>query len=132
MIDHLIKFGDTWLPEELLMSDGWQPVPNQRTELQAFRDANINLHRVTSANYKTSLTITLTPMNKTDKERVQAIIKSGMVNEIERKVLVTYWNDEDNQYKTGYFYIPDISFQTLGFFGGERWYKSVTIQLIEY
>ena len=149
--DNLIKFGDTWLPNEYLLADGYESTPNQRTELDAFRDANVLLHRVTSSNYKalqshrqillhritssnhkTNLSFTLCPLTLTDKQYVQSIINGGMENSTERKVLVTYWNDETNSYETGHFYIHDVTYQIMGYYGGERWYKSVTYELTEY
>lgn len=134
MSDNLIKFGNTWLPLSYLLADGYESTPNQRTELEAYRDADIYLHRVTSPNHKTILTLNFCPMCKSDKENVQAIIysASSMINETERKVYVTYWNEEANEYTSGYFYISDITFKLLGFFGGERWYKSFTVKLTEY
>lgn len=132
MSEYLLKFGETELPNDYITSDGYTDIPNQRTELKAYRDANILLHRVTSPNFKTTIMFTTCPMSLSDKVRFQAIIESGMINHIERKVRVTYYNDETNEYETGDFYISDPTFSSLGYFGGERWYKSVTYQLTEY
>lgn len=132
MTNYLIKFGVTELPNRLIMADGYSVTPNMRTELEAFRDVDISLHRVTSPNFKTKITLTLTPMSQTDRTLVQSIINGATLIATERKVLVTYWNEEEGQYKSGDFYITDTTFQTLGSFGGERWYKSTTYELIEY
>lgn len=132
MSEYLLKFNGTVLPTKYIASDGYVTTPNQRTELEAYRDANILLHRVTSTNFKTTIMLTTTPMSLSDKRNFQEIIESGMINSIERKVVVTYWNDETNSYTTGYFYISDPTYSTLGYFGGERWYKPVTYQLTEY
>lgn len=130
--DNLIKFGDTWLPNEYITEDGYVVTPNQRTELEAYRNADVLLHRVTSPNFKTSITLTLCPMSLTEKMTVQSIINSAMIVPTERKVAVTYWNDETNTYETGDFYISDVTYSVMGYYGGERWYKSVTYQLTEY
>ncbi len=132
MSEYLLKFGNTELPNKYITSDGYVDTPNQRTELEAYRDANILLHRVTSPNFKTTIMFTTCPMSLSDKKKFQNIINSGMINSTERKVCVTYYNDETNEYETGDFYISDPTFGTLGYFGGERWYKSVTYQLTEY
>lgn len=132
MSTFLIKFGSAELPNNFLTNDGYVTTPNQRTELEAYRDANVELHRNTSSEYKTSIRLTFCPMSQSDKELLLSIISSGMINEIERKVKVRYWNEEINDYKDGYFYISDITYSTLGFFGGEKWYKSFTCQLTEY
>lgn len=131
-MDHLIKFGSDWLPNEFLTADGFEVIPNQRTDLEAYRDTNIDLHRVTSSNFKTTINLTLCPMSLTEKRQVFSIINAGIVNSTERKVYAEYYNDETDSIESGYFYMPDITFKTLGFFGGERWYASTTIKLIEY
>ena len=51
----LIKFGNTVLPNKYL--EKYKSTPNQRLELDASRDATALLHRQTSPNYKTSLTV---------------------------------------------------------------------------
>ena len=55
----LIKFGNVILPNSFIMADGWESVPNQRVEVAAYRDANVLLHRETSENFKTKLTLTI-------------------------------------------------------------------------
>ncbi len=132
MSDYLIKFGSTVLPNEYITSDGYAATPNQRTELEAYRDADVLLHRVTSPNYKTSITLTLCPMSASEKQAVQETIDSGVINDVERKVNVTYWNDETNAYATGNFYISDVTYTPMGYYGGEKWYKSITYTLTEY
>ena len=49
----LLKIGDVQLPNSFIVADGWDSTPNQRTEIDAYRDANVLLHRETSSNYKT-------------------------------------------------------------------------------
>lgn len=131
MNDYLLKFGNTILPSKYIMSDGYVITPNQRTELEAYRDADIELHRVTSRNFKTSISLTTCPMSLSDKIEFQSIIEADM-EIIERKVRITYWNDETNEYSVGDFYVSDTTFSILGYFGGERWYKPATFQFIEY
>lgn len=132
MSEYLIKFGSTEFPNKYITSDGYNTTPNQRTELEAYRDADIELHRVTSPNFKTSIQLTLCPMSASEKQEVQDIIKNSMINTDERKVNITYWNEEINSYSNGYFYISDVTYNLMGFYGGEKWYKSVTYQLTEY
>ena len=51
----LIKFGDVILPNAFLLADGWESTPNQRLEIDAYRDANALLHRETAKDFKTKL-----------------------------------------------------------------------------
>ena len=74
MSEYLLKFGNTELPNKYITSDGYVDTPNQRTELEAYRDANILLHRVTSPNFKTTIMFTTCPMSLSDKKKFQNII----------------------------------------------------------
>ena len=132
----LIKFGSQIMPNNFLVTEGWETTPNQRTELDAYRDGNNLLHRETSENYKTKIVMSVADLDLEEKIRFQQIIHSGMINERERKVDVTYWNDEINEYvtsRTG-FYIPDIKWviEKIDEEKKNIHYKQFTITLIEY
>ena len=129
---YLLKFGNEIFPNKYLLADGYQSTPNQRTELEAYRDADILLHRATSPNLKTKLIFSVCPMPLPDKENLQIIINNSMISTVERKCRVEYFNAETNSYATGIFYISDVTYQTMGFFGGERWFSSVQYELTEY
>lgn len=132
----LIKFGVTIMPNEFLVAEGWESTPNQRTEIDAYRDGNNLLHRETSENYKSKIVMSVRDLTLDEKITFQAIINSGMISEKERKVDVTYWNDETNQYVTSAtgFYIPDIQWKIKRIDETEKqiYYKEFTITLIEY
>lgn len=132
----LIKFGEQIMPNEFLLAEGWEATPNQRTELDAYRDGNNLLHRETSENYKTKIVMSVSDLDLAEKIRFQEIINSGMIDAKERKVNVTYWNDETNQYVTSPtgFYIPDIKWviENLDEEKKNIHYKKFTITLIEY
>ena len=70
----LIKFGDVVLPNSFLLADGWESTPNQRVEIDAYRDANILLHRETSPNFKTKLTLNIREMNLEERRAWNNII----------------------------------------------------------
>lgn len=132
----LIKFGSQVLPNDFLLLEGWSATPNQRAEVDAYRDGNFLLHRETCENFKTKITMSVREMELEDKIRFQSIINSGMVDIVQRKVDVTYWNDETNQYVTSQtgFYIPDIVWNMKRIDEEECliFYKDFTITLIEY
>ena len=62
---------------------------------------------------------------------IQDIMKSGLINEVERKYRVTYWNDETNTYTTGEFYVPDIEFKRKRIENGTIYYGPIRIALVE-
>ena len=114
----------------------YKSTPNQRLELDASRDATALLHRQTSPNYKTSLTVPIRKLYLGEKIVVKAIIDAGIVSggERERKVSVTYWNGEEMDYKSGVFYIADIEY-TISHVNERKLdmvYEPFDIQLTEY
>lgn len=130
---YLLKFGNVQFPLKYLMVSSYSVTPDQRTELQTFRTQDNLLHRVINPSYKTRIEFQTIPnMNDQEKVNMFDIIKSGLVSEMERKFKVEYWNDESNSYKTGHFYMPDITFTIKQVDGSNLIYDSVNISLIEY
>ena len=132
----LIKFGEQVMPNSFLSLEGWEATPNQRTELDAYRDGNNLLHRETSENFKTKIVLSVHELELDEKILFQSIINSGMIDSTQRKVNVTYWNDETNQYVTSAtgFYIPDIKWKIkrIDEAANQMYYKDFTLTLIEY
>lgn len=133
----LIKFGDVILPNSFILADGWEATPNQRVEIDAYRDANVMLHRETSENFKTSLALTIRPLNLEEMAAFKNVIGLAtldIVNKIQRRVTVTYWNDEEMDYKTATMYMPDVTYtiHTVDEVERDIEYNGFTIELIEY
>lgn len=63
----LIKFGNQIMPNGYLVTEGWKATPNQRVELDAYRDGNNLLHRETSENFKTKIIMAVAELNLEDK-----------------------------------------------------------------
>lgn len=130
----LIKFGNTALPNNYL--EKYKETPNQRLELDAYRDVAALLHRETSPNYKSKIVVPIRKLYLGEKIVLKAIVDSGAVSdgERERKVSVTYWNSEEMDYKSGVFYMPDIEY-TITHVDIRKFnmvYEPFEIQLIEY
>lgn len=109
----LIKFGNVQLPNSFLVADGWESTPNQRMELDAYRDANVLLHRETAANYKTKIKLNIRELTLAERVALDNVIGLATLPSTDarqRKVTVTYWNDESLSYVTGIFYIPDLTY----------------------
>lgn len=129
---YLLSFGSVSLPNRYIAQGTYSITPNQRTELSAYRDNNNNLQRATSPNFKTKITFSTTILELNDKINLQSIIASGIINNTERKVQVTYWNDETNSYHTSYFYIPDVTFTILDTLDSNIYYNPISYTFIEY
>lgn len=133
----LIKFGNVVLPNSYLLADGWESTPNQRVEVDAYRDSNMLLHRETSENFKTSLTLNIREMTLEEMAAFKNVIGLATLPESskkERKVSVTYWNDETLNYSTGEMYMPDITYSIHHVDESECdiEYNPFTLELIEY
>lgn len=109
----LLKFGSKVLPNKFLAYDDYTATPNQRTEVEAYRDLNNLLHRDTSPNFKTKIEFNTRPLWLSEKVEMQSVFASGLVNKGQRKYNVTYWDDEENTYKTGVFYMPDVDYKII-------------------
>ena len=132
---YLIKFTKTGrlFPHELIAKDTYQSTPLQRTEIKAYRDSNNGLHRVTSPNYKTKVTFqTLDDLSLSDMQTIRNLINSAYDNAQQRKLRVTYWDDELLNYRTMTAYIPDITYQPAKISSNDIKYAPVTFTFIEY
>ena len=133
----LIKFGDVVLPNSFLLADGWESTPNQRVEIDAYRDANILLHRETSPNFKTKLTLNIREMNLEERRAWNNIIGLAELPQTEknqRRVRCIYWNDETLEYSSGIFYMSDTiySIHTLSEQESDIDYNDFKVTLVEY
>lgn len=132
---YLLKFGNVVLPNKYLYYDSYSATPNQRTEIEAYRDDYTQeLFRTTSEGVKTKIEATIKPMWLEDKMEYMDIIKNGLVDKLQRKYEVTYWNDEDASYSTGHFYIPDTQFSIhrIDTEKNSMLYNAFKLTLIEY
>lgn len=133
----LIKFGDVVLPNSFILADGWESTPNQRVEIDAYRDANVLLHRETSENFKTSLSLNIRGMNLKEMAAFKAVIGLATLDvndKKQRRLMITYWNDEELDYKTAIMYMTDTSYSihTVSESRSDIEYNPFTIQFIEY
>lgn len=133
----LIKFGGVVLPNSFILADGWEDTPNQRVEISAYRDANVLLHRETSENFKTSLKLNIRGMDLSEMTAFKNVIGLATLDinsKKQRRLMVTYWNDEELAYKTATMYMPDVTYtiHTVDEASRDIFYNPFMIELIEY
>lgn len=127
---YLLKFGDQVFPNSYFLE--YSSTPDQRLDTDADRDNTGYLHRSTLPDGKTSIVFSTHIMELDDKIAMQQIFHSGLLNFTQRKYLVTYWNDETNDYDTGEFYMPDIKYTAMDADDSTIRYNPITITLTEY
>ncbi|MFQ9516716.1 MAG: DUF6711 family protein [Eubacterium sp.] len=130
---YLIKLGDTVFPNEYIAFDSYKSTDNQRTELKAYRNSSNNLIRQTSPNFKTKVEFnTISGLKLADMEKIKSIVDKATINNTERKVKVTYWNNEDLMYEQMRAYMPDIEHQIKKITKDDVIYNSKRLAFIQY
>lgn len=127
---YLLKFGNIIMPNGYFTE--YSSTPDQRLESDAERDNTGYLQRSTLPNGKTSITFSTHILHLDEKISFQNIINSSIINSVQRKCKVTFWDDEINDYKTSVFYIPDIEYQIIDASATDVRYNPISVELIEY
>lgn len=126
---------DEIFPLKYIQYDTWDAEPDHREEVKAYRnDYTRDLYRFTASGTKSSFAFTTTDNLKLrDREIIKAFFDRATVNAHERKVQLEYWNDEELQYKTGYFYIPNMNFKIKKIVNNnDLVYNSFKMEFVEY
>ncbi len=131
---YLLKSGNDIFPHKYIQVESWSTTPNQREEIKAYRDDNTrDLTRVTAAGRKTAIQFkTRAHLHLAEKQEIQNFFVSHEVDHAERKIQLTFWNDESNDYQTGYFYRPNMDFVIERITEDDIVYGEFTFDLVEY
>lgn len=130
---YLMKSFGTTFPHKYIQISTYQTTPSQRQDLDSYQDSKGNLHRTVVPHDRSKIVFkTIDDLKLAEKQEIQAFFNGAMTNARERKISLTYWNDEDNMYKMGSFYIPDVTYPIKRIMGNDIVYDSVEYHLIEY
>lgn len=110
-LGYLLSFNGTKLSNKYISFQSFKVSPDQRLEIEAYRDANSLLHRVTSSNFKTKIEFT-TRGSITLSEKIDMFneINQGLANKIQKSYNIEYWNDDTSSYENGLFYMPNVAY----------------------
>lgn len=129
---------DVPFPNRYIALDTWSSTPNQREEIKAYRDDNTrDLTRVTAQGKKSKFSFkTRKKLHLNEKKEIQKFFTDGEQqtggDPNQRKIQLTFWNDESNSYKTGYFYRPNMEFKIYKITDDDIIYDEMSFELIEY
>ncbi|MEA5059384.1 MAG: DUF6711 family protein [Candidatus Pelethousia sp.] len=129
---YLLRGGGATFPHRYINYNTYQATPNQRQDLDAYQDSLGNLHRNVVPHDRSKIIFKTLDVDLAGKQAIQAFFNAATINARERKCRLTYWNDEENTYKTGDFYIPDITFPVKEITASNIFYDELEIHLIEY
>lgn len=131
---YLLKVGADLFPLSFVFKESYEVTPNRRQDLNSTRNANGILQRTVLAHKPSTIKLTTKPMDNTELAEMMGLITSNFVVENERKVELTYYAPDIDGYKSGFFYIPDISFpiNMVDLDNNRILYNSFDLEFIEY
>ena len=130
----LIKIGNYEFPMKYIVEQSYDVTPHQRQDEEPWRNADGELNREVLENMPTSITFsTIGGMTNLEVAEIFRQIHNNYVNEKERKVLVTFYNPETDDYPDpAYMYLPNLHFPIDYIDGAAVYYNEITIELVGY
>lgn len=107
---YLLKIGGRTIPNKYIQYDSYTIQPNQRQDLDPYRDLDGVLHRNVVRNMPSVIKFNTKPMFEEDMQAFMGIINGGFSNRDERKGSIQYYDFETFSYKTGDFYMAQPEF----------------------
>lgn len=129
---YLIMLGTTKFPMKYIVASTYISSPNQRTELKAYTNAQNKLIRQTATRYRSKVEFETPPLFLDELQEIRNMLNKALINAVERKISVKYWNDEDLRYETMTCYMPDIDYKLKGEVNGTLLYEPIRLAFIEY
>lgn len=126
--NYVFKVGSLSFPLELIAPKGYDTVPNQRTDKNSFIDGDGNLDRkILPVKRSTVIIKTIEDLTEAQTLQIQALFPNRDL------VTASYWNKEDNAYKTATFYMPSINW-VIDYFDEDEQprYVGLTLEFIAY
>ena len=130
----LIKLSGDNFPLQYVFKESYKVTPNRRQDLDPYRDANGLLHRNTISHTATTIQFQTKPMWNDEFDAMMSFIRSRYTNSLEKKLHITYFSPDINDYKTGDFYVPDVEYNMdlVDTTRRKIFYLSTTLEFIEY
>lgn len=103
---YYIKVGNYTIPLTFMKLESYKSAPNQRQDLDSYRDANGYLHRNVLSHTATKLEFETPYLTFKDMRSLIQNIRANYTDDLARTVELTYYDEETDSYKTGTFYMP--------------------------
>ena len=120
-----VMIGENIVPNNVIAKGTYQFYKEKRITGTWKNAAQIEKQDVYSKR-KTVIQFSIIPMNLTDHEAIKWLFAS------QENLLVSYWDDYDCEYKTGYFYMERPQMSHSNSQGGSLFYEAIQIKLTEY
>lgn len=131
---YLIKLGEYEFPMKHIAEETYSATPHQRLELDAYRDNFGKLHREVVDNRPSVIKFgTISGITNKEVKEIFAQIYANYEDEAERKLKVTYYIPEKDDYsEPEYMYIPNMQFPIDFIDGDSVVYNSIEFSFIGY
>lgn len=130
---YLLSLNGTQFPLSYMNWESYKVVPNRRTDLNSAQNANGELVRYVVEHTRSTIEFETRPMWNADVDAMMRLIRNAYSNELEKKVSITYFCPDINDYKTGDFYLsPNTEFQILKIENNKLKYKPIKLYFVEY
>ena len=134
---YLIKVGGsngTILPMKFMKAESYKSTPAQRMESKATRDATGVLHRTTVEHTATKIEFETPVITNRDVVELMTLFRANWTNELERRLDIYYYNEEEDDYILADVYMPDIQFpiNRIDLNTNTVYYNSIRFAFIEY
>lgn len=103
---YFIKVGNYTIPLTFMKLESYKSAPNQRQDLDSYRDADGYLHRNVLSHTATKIEFETPYLTFKDMRTLIQNIRANYTDELARTVELTYYDEETDSYKTGTFYMP--------------------------
>lgn len=107
----LIRCGGTEIPMEYVSEKTYSVTPNQRLDLSAERDMTGVLHRDTVAHMPVKIEFETVMLDNAQAEHLNGIIQAAFTDARSRTLNISYYDPEENTYKTATCYMPDTEYK---------------------
>lgn len=101
-------------------------------DVDSYRDANGILHRNALSHVSYTISFDIRPVTNDEMEEFLSAIRSNFSSSLERKLSLTFYVPEDNNYVTADVYLPDIEFNINHIENYVIIYEKTTIKFIGY
>lgn len=129
---YLVRLGNTEFPMNYILENSYKTKPNQRQDLNPYRDASGLLHRNVVAHQPSTVEFQLRKPTNAMVSAVNALLNNAFTNSAERKLTMTYYVPESDDYQTGEFYVPNPEYHIHHINGDTIYYNHFTLEFIEY
>lgn len=128
---YLVKAGGVAIPNEFIVKSTYKTT-NTVIETDAYRDADVLLHRETADFPKAVVKFETVPLNKAKLSILRTILENAYFEKKERKLHLNYWDIETLSYKEADVYLPNTEYTLSMITKNDMLYEGVAMEFIEY